>query len=167
MSIFTDEDKKDSTRVNTPPGADAKTYSSSSGTSQSNIDIQARLPEFMPSALADFSLCTSATDVEKAKQHLEAFKQQKKWTEQKFAHQKNAADMAFELLKSKNALIKHLAKVCIKQANNDVELAAFLDAIPQMLAHITGTRAEKTQRQVKSFTDRISNAGKGKQAKSK
>lgn len=130
-----------------------------------DIGSAVHTPRFMPTNLLDLSICNSQEELDKTKQALADFKKIVAWTKQKFKAQETAADLALELAKSQNALVSHFAKTVLKQAKSDTELAALLQALPEMIQALNGTTQEKKQEKVKTFTDRLSAAGKGQKAK--
>lgn len=163
MAIFTDEEK-DSTKVNN--GApDAKSYQSTSGIDDgyvTDLGAKMQLPKFLPKELIDLGVCKSEDDLKATKQHLADFRKVVQWTKQKYAAQQTAADLALELAKSRNALVAHFAKTMMKQAQSETELAALLQAMPDMISALSGQVAAKKEKRVRSFTERIANAGQGK-----
>lgn len=127
-----------------------------------DIGAAVHAPRFMAESLMDLGICKTQEDLDEAKKALADYKKVVQLTKQKFAIQKSAADMAYDLAKSQNELVSYLAKTVMKQAKSDAEIASLLQALPQMLSAISGTVAEKKEAKVRNFTERLNAAGKGK-----
>lgn len=128
------------------------------------IDLGAALqiPRFMPQNLIDMGLCNSEEQLNQVRANLAQFRKVAQWTKAKFKAQEAAADIALDLAKSQNALVAYFAKTMLKQAKSDAELAALLQALPEMVAALGGQVAAKKEKKVKDFTERLNAAGKGK-----